>query len=236
MRALSRLGAGLAAVSLSVGLLAPAATAAPDLVEVSASEEAASRAFMTEFGVPESTQDDLIEGIKHGDMGLANDPTATPVTVEHTERDGSTLEISRYADGSVAVTEQDIPRDVEEGAVTPQDVTGCSVGGGSGFVNYTGCKVHYRTHVFSYGFYANFTIVQGTNNDQITRAYDRFQQYAIGHSRASWSLRVLKGNETSSGPAHAELAITYNILPSFGQVTKGVRLKVGSNTYWQENS
>jgi hypothetical protein len=53
---------------------------------------------------------------------------------------------------------------------------------------------------------------------------------------ADWDLSIVKRRENSSGPAHARLAITYNVLPSFGQVTKGVRHWVGRNSYWQANS
>ncbi|RPF28212.1 hypothetical protein [Georgenia muralis] len=235
MRKLMRLGVSVVAAAATLGLLAPAASA-DEAVSISAAEEAASRAFMTEFGVPADTQDELLASLKEGDLGLANDPDAGPVSVETEVRDGSTFEISRYFDGSIEVTEREIPTAAEPGVITPYAVTGCSVSGGSGYSNYTGCKIHYRTHVFSYGFYANFTLVQGYYNDQITRAYSQFQEYAVGHTRDSWSLRVLKATETSSGPAHAELAIQYTIYPGIGQVAKGVRLKVGSNTYWQENS
>lgn len=235
MRKLMRLGVSVATAAATLGLLAPFASA-EESVSISRGEEAASRAFMTEFGVPANTQEELLAALKEGDMGLANSPDARPVSVETEARDGSTFEISTYADGSIAVIEREIPVVVKPGTVTPYAVTGCSVSSGSGYSNYTGCKIHYRTHVFSYGFYANFTLVQGLYNDQITRAYGQFQEYAVGHTRDSWSLRVLKATETSSGPAHAELAIVYTVSPGIGQVTKGVRLKVGGNSYWQENS
>lgn len=232
------IAAGIAASVAVLALTVTTAAASPttsDGIEISAAEESQSRAFMSKFGVPEQTQDQLLDALANeGDVGLANSPDATPVSVDLTEMDGSTFEVAVYADGSISVVEREIPVEVEPGLITPMAVTGCTVTSGSGYVAYQGCKVQYQTHVFLYGFYANFSITPGY--DSIDTVFGQFQGYAIGHSRDSWNLRILKRYENSAGPAHAELAIEYTILPGVGQVTKGVRLKVGSNSYWQENS
>ncbi len=205
-------------------------------IQISPIDELRSREFLTEFGVSAETQDELMDAARRGDFGMAEDPRAVPVSVEQRVVRGSDREVLRYSDGSVSVLETQRPTVLQSGlGISPAAVTGCTVRSGTGYTNYTGCKVHYRSHIFSFGFYANFSTHPGINNDQISSARSQFQDYAIGHSRASWSLRIIKQRETLAGPAHALLAIEYNILPNLGQVTKKTRLKVGSNTYWQEN-
>lgn len=59
--------------------------------------------------------------------------------------------VSRYQDGSISVLDHDVPRELPTGSVTPDSGTGgCTVGG-------SGSRVRHRTHIFSFGFYVNFT-------------------------------------------------------------------------------
>ncbi|HHW84555.1 MAG TPA: hypothetical protein GX743_12240 [Actinomycetales bacterium] len=190
---------------------------------------------MTEFDVPTTVQDRLLSEARIGNFGLANSGEAEPVSVDVVRTADVEREVSRYADGSISVLESEIPTEVDPGAAAPRAITGCTVVSGSGFKNFSGCRIHYQSHIFSYGFYADYMYGNG-GWDQIYRAYDQFQGYAIGHSRDSWALKVIKQHESSTGPAHAQLSIVYNVLPAFGQVTKGVRLKVGGDRSWQENS
>ncbi|GIG23079.1 hypothetical protein Cch01nite_38030 [Cellulomonas chitinilytica] len=195
----------------------------------------ASRAFMTEFGVAPEVQDRLLNKGLAGGLNDADVRGAKPVSVTNEARGGSAVTISTYADGSIGVVERELPRVVKPGGATTFSVTGCRVVGGSGWASYTNCKVHYRTTIFSYGFYANFTTT--TSWDSISSVGSPFFTYAVGHNYESHQLRILKGVESASEPAHAELAIIYNVAAGIGgQVTKGVRLKVGGNQYWQENS
>lgn len=186
---------------------------------------------MTEFDVPAATQDELLDAARRGELSQSDDPTAVPVSVDTLIRDDAVQEVSTFEDGSIQVVERERPVVVPKGMVTPLAVTGCRVTSGSGSSNYSTCKVHYRTHVFSYGFYANFTITP--YYDQITWAGSQFQEYVIGHSRNEWGVSVIKSNESSTGPAHAALWIDYTT--GLYEIRKGVRLKVGGNTYWQEN-
>lgn len=204
-------------------------------------EISASRAFMTKFGISPSEQSALLSRALRGEPLLADVQGANPVSVRQ-QRDlgGSRSEIATFADGSINVTTYDLVRrqpgssDRALSAATPAAVTGCSSSSGSGYVSYRNCKVHYRSIVFSYGFYANFTTTSYW--DQIDSVWGYFLEYAIGHSEASNTLLIRNKTEDPGVPAHAELTIRFNVLPSFGQISKGVRLKVGSNTYWQENS
>lgn len=236
-RALTRLISAAASIAiLALGATTPA-TASTGSGSTTSADIEASRAFMTEFGVPADVQDRLLEDALAGVLSDADDPSATPVEITTEQRTDATFEISRFEDGSIQVVEYEKPVEVKTrpGEVSTMAVTGCSTSGTTSVVTYSGCKVHYRTHVFSYGFYANFKIYT-SGNDLISSVSGAFQQYAIGHTRDSWNLATVKQVESSTGPAHARLSITYNVMPYLGQIQKGVRLKVGGNKYWQENS
>jgi hypothetical protein len=217
-------------MATSVGLSAPA-SATDEVVHLTAEEEAQSRAFLTEFDVDPAVQDRLIEGTKAGEISLADSNSAAPTSVETEIRNRSEFTVSTFADGSIFVVEREIPAAADGGAGT-NAVTGCTIRGGSDYTTYAGCKLHYRSHIFSYGFYANFT-QSGGNLGVITRAFGRFQDYAIGHSRESWGLRIVKARSNSAGPAKARLRINYNINPDVGQITKKICLVVSGRSYGQ---
>jgi hypothetical protein len=98
-------------------------------------------------------------------------------------------------------------------------VTGCTVRTGSGYNAYTGCKVHYRTHMFSYGMYANFTITPALRPDRLAvrvlPGVRHRPQSRLPHDDADQHRRG------PGRPGHGQLSIRYNILPSGGQINKG---------------
>lgn len=198
-------------------------------------EEEASRAFMTEFGVDPRTQDRLLARARVGRLTLADTGLARPVGISTFVRGGSEFEVATFADGSISVVEREIPAQLAPGMVGPMAVSGCTISGSSSYTVYNGCKVHYRTAVFSYGFRASFT--QSGANATMSPPWGFFQEYAIGHTRQSYSLSIIRKTGNVANPAHIQLAIEYNVLfPWPGQVTKGVRLKAHGSKYWQENS
>lgn len=223
----------VASLTVAMGASAASPRALDATAVAESSDVLASRDFMSQYGVSRKVQDRLLAQATRGKVLLADTPAAVPVRTAAKDEGTAVSTVSTYEDGSISVVTREKPREIKAGVVTPFSVTGCSFVSGSGYASYSNCKVHYRTTVFSYGFYANFSITSGY--DAISNAYGFFQQYAIGHSRISDSLRVLKATESSTGPAHAELAIEYKVLGGVGgQITKGVRLKVGGNQYWQE--
>lgn len=222
------------AMLISTGLVTPA-TAAPALPAATTDEdEARSRAFLTEFGVDRQTQDKLIDDAKSGKLTLADNPESEPTSVEKFTRSGSNFEVNRFADGSISVVEREVPQKVDPDSITPLAVTGCTISGQGSYTLYSNCKVHYRTAVFSYGFFSTFTM--NGSSSGIRSAHDQFHEYSVGHNRISWALKTIKSSGTQSSPAHVQLSIRYSIWPQVGEVTKGVRLKVGGSSYWQENS
>lgn len=226
----------LGSASLMLGGVAgPAVADEADVVEVTAEEEAQSRAFLTEFGVSPEVQDRLLATTRAGGVALADSGLEAPLSVESFERDGSRYAVSTYSDGSIFVEEREIPIEVEEGEVAPMAITGCTISGGSGYTTYNRCKVHYRSHVFSYGFRATFTQIPGSKGT-ISWVGEKFQDYAIGHWRVRWSVSIRQASSSvSAGPAKARLLVEYNILPAAGQITRYLCLRVSSSSYSQAN-
>lgn len=224
--------AALATVALSLPLAATA-SASPVVEAPLADDIAASRAFMTEYGVPESVQDELIALTLAGGLPLSDVEGAVPESVERVESSSSSVDVSRYADGSISVVEVEKP--AASSGITPFGISGCSFSSGSGYASYTNCKVHYQSTVFSFGFYANFSIAAGANNDRITWAGSKYLVYSIGHLLTSSSVWVEQSVETASRDASAVYTATFDLWPGVGSVTRGTRLFVGDNTYWQDN-
>lgn len=226
-------GAVLGAVAMALSsATGPASADDASVVPITAEEEALSRAFMTEFGVDVAVQDQLLAATRAGQVSLADGGTQAPTSVETFARDGSNYTVSTYSDGSILVEEREIPVEVEDGAVTTfSGVSDCTIGGSSGYTTYTRCKVSYQSHVFSYGYRASFSQVTG-GRGTISWVGEKYQNYAIGHTRADWGLKICQATSSvSSGPAKARLFVEYNILPNFGQITKYLRLNVSSSAY-----
>ena len=231
----STIWTGLATVALMAPLAGPA-SAAPSAGAEFSDDIAASRAFMTEYGVDTSVQDELIALTLAGGLPLSDVEGAAPESVERVESVASTVDILRYADGSVSVVEvQKGNVAPPKGAIAPRAVTGCSYAAGSGYANYSNCKVHYRSAVFSFGFYANFSIHPGANNDKVSWAGNKFLEYSVGHMLTSSSAWVEQSVESTSRNASAVYTATFDLWPGIGSVTRGTRLWVGDNTYWQES-
>lgn len=196
-----------------------------------------SKSFLSAYGVPEETQEHLIGMAAKGHLPMSDTPGTIPISTEFFEREDVFLELKRYADGSVSAVELDKGNNLQEGSVAPKAITGCAQTIGSGYTNYTNCRIHYRSLVFSYGFYGSFTIVPGDNNDMITGVGSPFLEYALGHKEVSRKLNISQERETVSSDATATLTITFEVLKGVaGSVTRGVRLLVGGNSFRQGDS
>lgn len=188
---------------------------------------------MAEFGVPADTQDRLIEEALEGVVHQADEPDATPINIEKSETAEATFETLTFDDGSIRVVEREKPVEVK-GEIGALAVTGCSTSGTTHFTSYSNCKVHYRSAVFSYGFYTNFTIYE-SGNDRINWVGNMFHEYSIGHARLSWRVGINRATQSGSSEAYATQTIEYRIEPYIGQITRGVRICVGGNRYYQQN-
>ncbi len=237
----------LLATLTAAGLVAPAQASELDPTEKAGlagvgaapvSDETRAREFLRQYGVSAAIADDLIDLGRAGVLSDADTPGAVPVSVDRYRRDGIFYEVSRYRDGSVAVLESDVPREVQAGSAAPNSgIGGCTVAGsGSSYTTYTGCRVRYRTHLFSFGFYVNFT--QNDAYATIGKVYGKFHDWAIGHEKQDWGLTVVTKRGKSSSPAHAYMWIEY--LTGIGSVSatinKGIRFKAHGTRYWHETS
>lgn len=230
------------------GLTTPATAADGETLEAArvgttvgidaATDTQRARAFLLQFGVSAATATRLVERAEAGLLSEADTPGAVPASTERYTQNGVAYLVSRYQDGSISVLDHDVPRELPTGSATPASgIGGCTVGGsGSSYTTYTGCRVRYRTHIFSFGFYVNFT--QNGSYATVGKAYGKFHDYAIGHEKKSWSLKVIRERGTSANPAHVQLAIEYltGIGPISVTINKGIRFKAHGTQYWYETS
>ncbi|WP_139107634.1 hypothetical protein [Oerskovia enterophila] len=235
MRSTQKMAAlAVGALVLTIGASPASAAESPEpLVTIAPEDEQASRAFMTEFGVAADVQDALLDKARHGQSLLADSETADPVSVTEFTRDASDFEVATFEDGSISVVEREIPVVVPEGTFQPRAVTGCTVGGGPTYTTYNNCKVHYRTPIFSYGFYTSFTMTGSSAT--ISTANQMFHEYSVGHLRDSWNLTVARKTGNAANPAHVQMRVTYTLYPGVGQINKGVRIFADGLKYWQQS-
>lgn len=209
------------------------------VVSITAEEESLVRSFLSDYDVPISTQDSILETLEAGELPLSSTPGATPVSVESFEKDGMAVELSTYSDGSITALETEMPTEVSsstasDGDYSPNAITACNVVYQPSAKFYTSCKVHTRTATWSYGFFANFTIYN-SGLDKVTRAWAPFLEYTVLHSPVDYQGPGIRySTENSSRPAEGYYMIMFKMdtLP-YAQFWSQVKIRVGGNTYWQ---
>lgn len=188
------------------------------------------------LGMPEPTIDALIAKLDAGQPIDALLPSAEPVS-ESTfiqvgdapyAEDGATVFVRWYTDGSPAVSAVEEAVEVPSGAIIPFSVQGCSVSSGSGYSNYTGCTVSAWWGTVQSAFRANFTLVQG-GYDQITNAYNGWQQCAYPTTCSAPYESQRKSNENASGPATSRWQQT--VTAPWGSWEVWIQLRVGGDSY-----
>lgn len=189
--------------------------------------------FCNRYNVGEETQVDLLKKLKKGEKWDSMRGVA-PISSHNLQLDnGEEVSIKTFEDGSIIVSGIDIT----EAEITTNDPSlGNSIGifaidpgtvtSGSGYSNYKGAKVYQNNYLVNAHFYADFTLVQGTYNDYITRVYDE-KVIIIGGSVSNVQLSITKGNEDMNGVAQARLSFEASGLA--GGANGWLKLNVGNN-------
>jgi hypothetical protein len=138
-----------AAACLSVTLAVPAHAATSD-------DEAYTRSFLTEYGVPTTTQDALVDKLSHGQTLDSAKSGAIPVSSRTITTATADEVVSTFADGSISVsgTEQAAP--AASGSIAPRAIKGCKESNGGGYVVMSGCTVYLQTASYELSFKATY--------------------------------------------------------------------------------
>ena len=189
------------------------------------------RQFWTQYGVPSATQTRLVAQVVSGKLTDAESEDAHPISETTATVEGARQTVKRFADGSVSVSEAELPALVEVGAqsVTPFGVANCTLTTYSGLAQYRNCNITASTALTTLGFIANFDLVSGAYNDYIVdQGNSGFETCGPGTCSkprfSDWTQR-----ETSSSSARLRWVATYTA-PGVSN-TMYVTLTVGGNSY-----
>jgi hypothetical protein len=142
----SKLMAGIAVLALALIGAAPASAS----MDTERAEVVTARAFLSEYGVPAETQDDLVEAYLAGEAwDSLSSANPTVKVVEETRPDGD-YTISTYEDGSVSVVR--IGGDVANGKT--RGINECSVNGSAR----NGCKIDTWVGLVQMSFYTSYNL------------------------------------------------------------------------------
>jgi hypothetical protein len=238
-------GAAVAAISLTAAMAGSATAASTVSPSVDEDQIAHMTDFWTVNGVDEAVQDDLLAGIERGVWPLADSGEAEPVSTVDVERNGNVETVQTYADGSIAVSAVQVTEgafdpssfavdseaelaELAGGVLAPRAITGCKVASGSGYSNYTDCRVFGSTATVGAGFIASYTIVQGNLNDRILRHSGPFQQ--CGGAVCDVPYAAIEYLTEQSG-RHAQVAYFFRWTVANGaSATGSITLDVGGNS------
>ena len=194
------------------------------------SDEQYFRDVMDRYAVPTTVQDELFEKLDRGEVWDANDPAASPVSVESNDTFGQTETVERYADGSIAVLSLQQPVETAMGGIMPMRWLGCSYTvHRSTYNSADDCFVDWIKGTTMMKFAVDAEIYH-SGPDKILSAHTGSYRYAQGC--ASASLAVNRGTESSAGaPARASMVMTGDIACSFGSRTYTLVLELSNGAF-----
>ncbi|HEY0249158.1 MAG TPA: hypothetical protein VGC45_12930 [Gryllotalpicola sp.] len=205
-------GAGITAANASTTTSEPALT--PD-------QEASLRSNMTAVGISPAMRDRLIDKLESG-QALDSMTGATP-TSESTEDLGTvTRTISVYPDGSIRTEDIEnptvaTPAGTLGGVHVLESISGCTTSGGW----HNGCTVKIADLVSSAWFVIDY-MPSSANAAQVRDMRQKTCANAIGSCSVSGSIK--RANQSSAGPAWAEMSYTAHAGPITDSGAMGIRV------------
>lgn len=199
----------------------------------------ASIAFMVEQGISYKDQVRLLEMTLQGIPHEADIESSVPLRENRAFSGNSGKVTQKFSDGSVRVTE--VTSDQPLAEVQPDDgevstfgtaISGCTNSSGSGYATSSNCHISYSTISFKFGFYATYTFAPSAPGT-INSVKSPYVTYALGHYELYKELLINKKTGTTASPANAFLRIAFvQNVTAGSQITKGVKLFVGSSSAW----
>lgn len=223
-------------LALTTTLPAVAAETSPTFAEAW-NEFSEVRSVWTSYGVPETTQEDLVQGFLHGELWDAAAGAEPTSSVESVNDAGAVETVSYFADGSISITTVEQPVEVSQtGGVAARAVTGCTVSNITGGKKYSNCWVDTWVGTIAMSFYATFDIF--TNGKDVIRSV-----YGGAYSLGPYlevkkeTLKIDRVTEISgSSPAQASYRLDVKYFVPLANVPYMERsnylwLRVAENTY-----
>ena len=180
-------------------------------VVVSEDDETYFRAEMTKYDVPQETQDALFKKLRAGQTWDADLDASVPVSTEEYVDGSRSVEVVRYADGSIAAVSVDTlaqGAELDPDAIQPRRWLGCQVVIGSVYNTVTDCGVDWTRGTTVMKFFVDGRIYHN-GYDQILTAHTCSHRYLQGTS--SSSCQVDRKTETAASKARASMRMTGDI-------------------------
>lgn len=232
------LSAALSLSSVSVGFAeqAPLSASTQKSINLNEKEAESIKQAFTRIGVNPETQLKLINKIESGQLLDSINPDKqhlgiTSKSVEETDVTYTENIITTYPDGSLKktsitrakLTAPTYPISTMGSGVKPGQTT-C----GSGYCSIQNALVYSETGVWTAQFSADYTLVDGDNNDYISDVSDYQISTSLFTSYSEPNLRIEKRNESLEGPAKASLIFILKTLS--GSITQSVLFYVQNNS------
>lgn len=158
-------------------------------------------------GVSPIVAENLIEKFNSGEL-LDSMRGAAPIATQSAVTGGVQKTISTFADGSVSVTEIEIPV-ATTGEIRPFAIGNCSsTQSGSGYVNYYDCAISGSNAYLEIQFRANYTRTSA-GVGSISYVGSPYV-WALGGTATTPTLAITKSVSNASGPASAQATTQYS--------------------------
>lgn len=201
------LGGAVALLLSGATLLSPATANESDVFYNGVSEQDVEKFFDT-HGVPEGTQENLIQELKRGEV-LDADNGSAPVSSTREQQGAFEVTKYTYPDGSISVStieRPDLRDEVHAGPIAAP--MGGRVGecrytrSGSGYVAFTDCLAYHESSGLGIGMRVDYTLSQGY--DSIGKVYaGSGYKVSYGRTADNPTLKLVRRQETSTARAAA---------------------------------
>lgn len=225
---------GLAALlgTLALSPSAVAATPGPEQVLLS-NHEAIIREKLLHAEVKPAVVQSLIKKWRNG-IAWDNSNGSEPLRSSSEVRSGFEVTTSWFADGSISISEIEIPQKMNSGDISLMSITGCREGSGVGSFPFYDCRVKTDNFNWSLDFLAD-GMRSTIGRAQVSNLRDP-GWFVGGATVASHSLTVLRATQSGTTPAHGKLTVYWNAIYGAGSGTYRLNLYVRDMTRWDTNT
>jgi hypothetical protein len=196
-----------------------------DKIKLTKEEEALLYANLSDLGIEEKTQKELVKKWEKGIKWDSMDREKVEAVPEELLTATKEEPVKRYTfpDGSVIMNKLEQSEDI-----APADN---EIGIMASPGKYYDYRVWTSTGVITASFRVDFTIVSG-GNDYISSAHSKYVM-VIGGTKSGDTLKVYRKYESGSIPAMASLDFSVQPMGFFGSIDCYVRFYVEGNEYWK---
>ena len=191
--------------------------------------------FFNQYGVNESTQNELINTINSGQLLDSMKEDTVAISTYEVNNNNVIETVAVYQDGSISVTGVELPNEkfIENDYITPFAIEGGSSSSGSGYATYKNVRVYHNTGTINAQFQADYTLTNGKSF--ISDVYDEKVLVILGN-HSNIDLRIVRKTENLDNLAEAKLSFDYKYWTGIASGNAFLQLYVGNNKAYTKHS